>query len=198
MRYILFIIIFSIIYGCDVFSTRTPENPDNSGASFIPPTEPAIVVQNFESSFKYKNLENYLKCFSSTTANLQNKYLFIPSQEGASSYPTVFSSWSNEEERRFFNSFKSVINNETVPLINWINKKSIVEAPDSAIFESDYNLYINFSDNSFPKQYKGKIRLVMMNDNNGLWSISKWYDYNIYQSDSIFNSISILKAILYN
>lgn len=187
-----------MIVGCDVFSTRTPEAPDNSSALYIPPTEPTIVIQNFESSLRSKNLENYLKCFNSDNSNPQKKYIFYPSQEAGSSFSTLFVNWSNEEERRFFNSFKALLGNESIPALNWIERKPIIENPDSAVFESDYNLFANFSDINIPKKYTGKLRFVMISDNNGLWSISKWYDYNINQTDTILNSFSILKAKLYN
>lgn len=193
----LFLLAF-LLYGCDVFSTRTPESPDNSGNSYIPPTEPAVVIQNFESSLRSKNLENYLKCFNSDNSNPQNKYLFFPSQEAGSSFSTLFVNWSIEEERRFFNSFKALLGNESIPALNWIERKPIIENPDSAVFESDYNLFTNFSDINIPKQYTGKLRFVIISDNNGLWSISKWYDYNIKQTDTILNSFSFLKAKLYN
>lgn len=198
MKYLKLFLLASIIVGCDVFSTRTPEAPDNSGNSFIPPTEPSVVIQNFESSLRSKNLENYLKCFNSDNAIPQNKFLFFPSQEANSSFATLFVNWSNEEERRFFNSFKAVLGNESIPSLNWLERKPIIENPDSAVFESDYNLFANFSDNNMPKQYFGKVRFVLISDNNGLWSISKWYDYNLTKSDTILNSFSILKAKLYN
>lgn len=198
MIYLKFLLLACLLIGCDVFSTRTPDSPDNSGNSFIPATEPNIVIQNFESSLRVKNLENYLRCFSSDNSIPQNKYLFFPSQEASSSFPSLFFNWSNEEERRFFNSFKALVGNESIPALNWFERKPIIENPDSAVFESNYDLFVNFSDNNIPKQYTGKIRFVMINDNNGLWSISKWYDYNLNQTDTILNSFSYLKAKLYN
>jgi len=198
MKYLMLVLLVVAISGCDVFSTRTPEDPDNSGNAFIPPTEPTIVIQNFESSLRGKNLENYLRCFNSDNSIPNNKYLFIPSQEASSSFSTLFFNWSLDEERRFFNTFKSLLNNESIPALNWIDRKAVIENPDSAVFESNYDLFVNFTDINIPKQYNGKLRFVIINDNNGLWSISKWYDYNLNQSDTILNSFSILKAKLYN
>ena len=198
MKLILLMLIIGFFVGCDVFTTRTPETPDNSSAQYVPPTEPTIVIQNFESSLRTKNLENYLKCFNSGNSNLQKNYIFYPSQEANASFPSLFIGWSNEEERRFFNSLKALLGNESNPALNWVDKKAIIENPDSAVFESNYDLYINFSDNNIPKQYAGTLRFVMVNDNNGLWTISRWYDYNLNQTDTILSSFSFLKAKIYN
>ncbi|HRP02322.1 MAG TPA: hypothetical protein PLE30_06710 [Candidatus Kapabacteria bacterium] len=196
--FILILIIPLLNTSCDIFSTRSPEEPDNSGSTFIPPTEPAIVIQNFESALRNRHLDNYLKCLNNDNSNINNKYAFIPSQNISTSFPSLFINWGIEEERRFFNSFKSNIDVDSVPILNWLERKAIIENPDSAVFESDYNFYINFSDNNIPKQYNGKLRFVMISNLNGLWSISKWYDYNLNKSDTLQYSFSSLKARLYN
>ncbi len=196
MKVLLLLLVITMT-GCDLFSTRTPENPSESKTFFLPPTEPAILVQNFESAVKNKNLENYLKCFTSNTDDVTS-YRFFPSQSATTSFGSLFILWGTEQERRFFNSLSALITKETLPILFWTDRKAIIENPDSAVFESDYTLNINFSDSNIPSDYNGKIRLVMISDNNGLWSISKWYDYNLGSTDTIANSWSILKAKLYN
>lgn len=190
LNFILFLICLLVV-GCDVFSTRTPEQPSDNNSVFIPPTEPYLVISNFEDAIKNKNLDNYLKCFNNTN------FKFFPSQL-ASSYFSIFSNWSYEQERQYFNSLNINILHGSSPMLNWYEKQPIFENLDSAVFESLYKINFEFNDKSIPTEYHGKIRLVMKLDKNGLWNINSWYDYNNTQQDSTYNSWSMLKAKLYN
>lgn len=194
---VIFSLIFSII-GCEIFSTREPEKPGESKYNFVPPTEPSLVVQNFEYSIKEKNLENFIKCFS-PDGSPKTAYKFYPAQTALSSFSSIFDNWSIESERRVFNSVISLLTEETSPVLYWQNRKPISEYPDSAIFESEYFLQFNFTstDNSIPVVYQGTIRLTMLPSENGLWSISSWYDFDL-QKDSINTTWSFLKAKMYN
>lgn len=186
------------ITGCDLFSTRDPEKPDIGSSNYLPPTEPLIVIQNFEYSIKEKNMENFLKCFINTGSNPKQNYAFYPSPDAVSSFGSLFENWNVESERRVFNSILSQLSEGSYPILYWQNIQPMNESSDSAIYVADYYLKFDFNDASIPREFAGKITLTMIPQNNGLWQIKSWYDYNATKIDSVKNTWSLLKAKLYN
>ena len=69
-----------LISGCDIFTTRTPENPLNAGGIFTPPTSASLVIENLLNAIKEKNTENYILCLADTTRNARQSFQFYPSR----------------------------------------------------------------------------------------------------------------------
>jgi hypothetical protein len=82
----IFFLTFAILFisGCGLFETRTPEYPDTDGGTFIPPTSPDIVIDNFVECIKNKNIDNYISCF------VETGYSFIPSSNASATFPSFF------------------------------------------------------------------------------------------------------------
>jgi hypothetical protein len=198
MYKIIYILMIVSVTGCDLFSTRDPEIPDTGKSNYLPPTEPSIVIQNFEYSIKEKNLENYLKCFVNSNSDTKKIYAFYPTPDAVSSFGSLFENWTVENERRVFNSIISQLSEGSYPVLYWQNKQPMNENSDSAIFVADYYLKFDFNDTNLPGEFAGKITLTMIPQDNGLWLIKSWYDYNATKIDSIKNTWSLLKAKLYN
>jgi len=57
MRGKIYILILAsvLLYGCDVFKTRTPEEPDQSSTIYQPATSPSVLFSNFTTAFKELN-----------------------------------------------------------------------------------------------------------------------------------------------
>jgi hypothetical protein len=193
---ILFIIIS--LESCEMFSTRTPEKPDLGNTSFIPPTEPSIVILNLESALREKNIENYMSCFYNFNDNDRLNFEFSASTEATTQFPSIFSHWGTNEERRSFNSIVASLGVDLYPQITWLNRLPMLETADSALFTSDYFLLAPNSDNNSPDAFAGRLQFTLSFRDNGLWYISRWLDFNAQVNDSVKNTWSVLKGFYYN
>ncbi len=184
----LFLILFS---SCSLFETRTPEEPEGNNPNFPPPTTPQITMDNFLRSFNQKNIINYLSCFSDDSLQ---KFLFFPSPDAFSLYPNLFDFWDIKSEIDFAQNLFNKFSQESFPVLLFNNSNFSTFSPDSVLFATDYIAEINSKDNSINNSYKGTAHFVLKIDKNGLWRISRWFDFNLKNEN--FPSFSLLKAKL--
>ncbi len=183
--------------GCNLFETRSPEEPDTGKSNFVPPTEPEIVVSNFANAFIEKNTSNYTSCFSDTSLTDAESFEFIPSTGALSQYPSLFLSWDTYSERQYFNSLSAKLPEGISPHLSLSNME-YDKHPDSVIFAAEYIINIEQFETSSPSAYAGTIQLTITPRSNGTWSIRRWRDAPPPQGDTIQNTWSILKAEYYN
>jgi hypothetical protein len=187
-----------ILGGCNLFSTRNPEEPDETKGTYEPPLDPETVMFNFEFSVTEMNLQNYSSCFWQNKGSTGPEYFFIPTSETAGLYPSVFSMWNYDAERKYFSSLISNITSGKNPELMLKNQEYTYKSSDSAIFQADYIITIDHSKSGIPKTFGGKLEMALYPDkSNGLWSIRRWTD-NKLPSDSIEFSWSDMKAQFYN
>ncbi|HRK59996.1 MAG TPA: hypothetical protein PLI74_10165 [Candidatus Kapabacteria bacterium] len=188
------IVFIFLLYGCDVFTTRTPENPLNTGGIFTPPTSASLVIENLLNAIKEKNTENYVLCLADTSRNARQSFRYYPSSDVSARFFTLFSQWSLTNERQYILSLFSKLPNDEIPVLSLTKNRFDVITPDSAIFVSDYELTANHSVTSAPTKVKGILRLTLIPDRAGLWSISRWTDGNIESGSELQSTWSELKA----
>ena len=187
------LIIITFFTGCNLFSTRTPEEPDTGRSSFLPPTSVDIVVLNFINAIKEKETENYVSCFSDTAQSADYNYIFIPTSEANARYEAIFKYWDINSERRAFNSMVSNMLAESYPEFILKNAQYDVLLPDSAVYIAEYYLTIGHNLATIPRAFSGTLQFTLKPTANGMWSIQRWIDNKI-DSDSLTTSWSILKA----
>ncbi len=180
--------------GCGLFSTREPEPPTGGSQSFVPPTSPALVVENFKTAVKEKNAENFALCMADTTRGDRSVYRFEPAAEVAARYAALFSGWDAVTERQSFISLMSKIPNDTPPSLTFTGGRFDVITQDSAVFLSDYLLLVNHTVASVPTRAGGSIRLTIIPNSGGQWSISRWSDANPATADTNTTTWSAIKA----
>lgn len=185
-----------IMSGCNLFSTRTPEEPNKKKSSFVPPTSASIVISNFINSITEKNVENYIACLSDTSQGDRQSFLFHASSEAMSAYSSTFVSWNLFSERRYFSTLINSTPADITPSFTFLNGKFDVLSPDSAVFTSSYMLKVNHTIDALAKSYSGIMQLTIVPRTSGLWSIRTWYD--LQNSSDSLQSWSILKARLAN
>ncbi len=195
-KVIIIILILAGLQSCDLFSTRAPEQPDVGSSSFMPPTDPYIVIYNLTNAITEKNADNYRKCFSDLDS-LNLGFQFIPSAEAIATYSGTFARWDVNAEVNAFKSMISRLNEETRPSILLPPNSDVPLGPDSVLYTADYKLEIRHSIVNIPTDFSGKIRMTIIKDKSGLFSISTWYDIDPPAGDST-KSWSILKALFYN
>ena len=59
---------------CDVFPTRTPEDPINPNSNIIPPTTPYLALDNFINSVNNAEYSNYTQCFASKISGQSKEF----------------------------------------------------------------------------------------------------------------------------
>lgn len=175
-----------LIQGCDIFETRTPEDPSQQ-TSFFPPTSPDIVITNFKNSIEEYNVDNYVRCL--VDAAFSDKiFEFIPSQESGID-GAIFQGWNRDSERQYllnlgkppFGSAGLILTNKLITNVT----------PDSVVYNFDYVLYYPHNHENYPKSFSGKLQFYLAVNQKGSWSIFRWTDFKT----ASLNSWSYLKAV---
>lgn len=163
------------LFGCELFMTRTPEEPNTKKSSFQPPTSPSIVIDNFINSIIEKNPDNYIACFYYET-NHNQRFSFVPSNEVRTTYASLFQDWNTQKERFYFSSLMNNLPLDVKPEIKIDIVPFDLLVPDSAVFNSNYYLYLNHTIENYPKVFTGNLQFTIIPNKSGLWSILRWTD----------------------
>lgn len=173
--------------GCDLFSTRPPEDPYQQSSSFIQPTTPDIVITNFKNSISEYNVDNYVKCFIDSSFSDKN-FEFVPAAE-AGIDRSIFIGWNRESERQYLRNLgKPPFGNAGLALSN---KRIISITSDSVIYYYDYFLYFPHNHPNITKNFSGNLQFYLSVDRKLEWGIYKWFDF---KADTL-NTWSYLKAL---
>lgn len=183
-----------LLIGC---STRTPEEPSGGRSSFLPPTAPSIVIENFLNAIAEKNTENFLLCLSDVSTRSRYPYVFEPSAEVGARFGSLFDRWSTQAERQAFLSLISRLPNERAPVLTLTSTNIAFSSPDSTVYVADYLLQAEHGITSIPTSLTGTLVLTITPETSGQWSISTWRDAR-RSTDSTEATWSLLKAQLSN
>ncbi len=180
-----------IVTGCDLFTTRDPQQPDENRSDFLPPKEPAIVIENLKNSFVDKNSQNYIACFVDTIF-VSKPFLFLPSSEAVSTYAFLAQDWGLDDERRYFNGLVSKVPKEFPITLTFSDESYSSLSGDTLVYSANY--FINVPHNSSePKNYSGNLQFNLIRDSRSDWSIYYWKDTR----SSSLPSWSEMKGIFY-
>lgn len=183
-----------LISACNLFSTRSPETPDTGKSSYQLPTSASIVISNFKNSIIEKNVDNYILCFADTSQGDKRNYIFFASSEANALYSSVFQNWKINSERQYFNSLINKTPQDNFPTIIFSNSRFDIIVPDSAVFTTDYYLYINHTESTISKKFAGTLQFSISPKSSGLWSIYQWIDSSPSGIDTIKSTWSMMKA----
>ena len=154
---------------CDLLKTRDPQPPDQGNTANPPATTPQILIDNLQSCFANKNVNDYGKIFADA-ASVGRTYIFVPTQKALANYP-VFSQWTTESELNYFRKAMASVSAGFTPAVSFSNVVLTPFQSDSALYETDYTVFIS------PTTYAGHVRFSMLpNKNTGTWVISRWED----------------------
>ncbi|HCA43289.1 MAG TPA: hypothetical protein DEP28_08560 [Bacteroidetes bacterium] len=187
-----FFILFLLIAGCGLFSTREVEPPIDPRSNFTPPTSPNLVMINLQFAIAEKNTNNYMKCFiDSAFAGTSFRYFADAPTE--LQFP-VLANWNINSERIYYTNLVSVTSTESSSNL-FLSNDNLITSIDSAIYDADYLLVFNHNRQVTPKTTKGKLRFVLIPDSRNLWGIKDWYDFKNAPEDTTW---SFLKASFVN
>lgn len=188
------LLLAAVLAGCDVFSTRTPEDPEGGATNFEQPVSELIVIANFQNAVKDKNTENFVRCLADTTRGDARPYGFEPSSEAGARFAEQFRNWSVQNERQAFFSMMSKIATGDSAALNLSNGRFDTRVPDSAVYVADYVLKVQHSSASIPRTAAGTLRLTITPNKLNQWSVVRWVDLKSAETDTITATWSILKA----
>lgn len=184
------LIIFLLLYGCDLFTNREPEKPDAARSNYLPATTLDILFSNLKSSLNEKVLENYMSSFVDISF-IDLPFLFFPSSEAVVKFPAL-ADWDLSAERQYFNNLINSTKQNTPILLDLQNEIKNASG-DSAIFQYDYILTLSPIDENIPSVYRGNVKFYTFLDSRNQWVIGRWEDIKIGTNPSW----SELKGALY-
>lgn len=169
---ILLICLF--LAGCDLLSTRSPEDPDNRPRNYLTPTTPDILISNLKESLKDGYLEYYLECLVDQSF-LSKSFQFYSTASASQKFPQLID-WNIDGEKQYFNKLKSIINTNTSVTLTLTNESYSPQGNNSTWVTADYKLAFSPKDSSFPDEYSGSLEFKMFTDSRGQWVIVEWRD----------------------
>jgi hypothetical protein len=172
------------LISCDLFKTRTPQEPTELSSNRIPPTDPDKVLQNMIDSFHDKNTENYLSSLSSVS------FAFEATAKAQRNFGTAFLAWDRESEQKYFSKLISQVQlNSGITLKFHIDSATVISFADSSQAEADYQLTVPLAEANSIQYFRGRSQFMFSRDQTGLWSIRQWLDIGLNASDSTWSDL---------
>lgn len=174
------ILSYSLLLGCDVFKTRTPQEPDQNSIVYQPATSASILFENFSTAFKEMNDGEYYKCFFASDSS--NVYQFLPEPTSEARYPAVFLNWTATNERTFILGLNSYLDPLTKPDLQWESVNYELQTADSTVLLTQY--IINITSKNQVSTFRGASRFTFYLAKEGVWKISRWQDMKFNETDT--------------
>ncbi|HTP78899.1 MAG TPA: hypothetical protein VMM57_00695 [Bacteroidota bacterium] len=174
--------------GCELFKTRDPEPPEQVSSTFIPPTIDSLVFTNMIEAFNDLNSDNYLECLADSTTSPE-PFAFEPTPSARQQYASVFSAWTLQSERQYFDRMKSSLQAGTTMSLTFTSLQRQTIASDSATYEATYTLTVPHTFATIPKQAQGRAQFFLGIDRTGYWVIRRWVDLSINQGDVTWSDL---------
>ena len=173
LAFLAFLAVGAMLGGC--FALREPEAPGTAG-TWTSPTQPSILLENFDLAVTTLNPVNYERCFA---PNLH----FIPDPATAGSASGVFDNWTLAEERIYLARLKESSSVATANQLVFTGKQEVFFNADSLEINTRYTLNLQHEDTTFRHyHFAGAMRLILRRRQNG-WQILSWQDNR--NSDSL-------------
>jgi hypothetical protein len=169
------LIIIISLSGCDIFTTREAEQPNQPRSNFIPALTPEDVLTNLKSSLEDLNVENYLACFSDSAFS-ERQFRFAASSTAISQFPIMAAGWGKMEEQQYFLNMKNKIPEEKQILLTFFDIQIGSTQGDSTIFTGSYSLNVPHNDPGVPVLFEGELSFSMNRDSRSVWTIHFWRD----------------------
>ncbi len=174
MRLFVFILLCISISGCDIFSTRSAEPPNQPRSNYQQAVTPDILIANLVNSLKDKSVENYLSCLSDFSFT-QRVFVFSPSSGALSQFPSLSEDWGKKNEEQYFTNMAAKVGQD-IPITLTLTNENYSPQGDSLIYTATYSLNVPTNDPNLPQNYQGDLRFNMIRDSRAIWSIYYWQD----------------------
>ncbi len=170
--------ILILLSGCDLFSTRNPEEPAGGSTSeWQFPRTPRVVVENLEVSVGRRSSADYMRSFLPDEGE-GSDFIFEPDPETAANNPDKFAAWDIERERSCVQSLFSTSNLplDSLAELSIVLTREPVLLGDSADLSADYELAVGHLRDAAPRRMKGYLDFKMVRTADGGWYVYIWRD----------------------
>ena len=164
------------ISACDIFGTRDPESPTQTSSNYRPPTQPDIVLENLQNAVAERNTENYLRSFVDSTYS-NRRFEFIPTQEAQNQYFSVFSRWSLQSEREYFENLRAQTMPTAFSTLVFSDDRFESLQSDSAVYNANYTVVFQHGRADTPTEVRGNLLFYLAADSRNNWVIYRWIDF---------------------
>lgn len=189
--YLIIILLILTICGCELFTARNPEPPNEPRSNFQPALSSEIVLKNLVNSLSDKNTQNYLSCLTGSSFQKLN-YAFIPSAEAISKFPIFSEDWNLLNEEQYLNNMIAKIP-EDIPITLTLQDTLRTIQGDSVFYSAKYSLNVPHNDINIPNNFQGELKFKLIRDSQNIWSIFFWQDIKTSSNPSW----SELKGVFY-
>ncbi len=174
MKLCLFILLVFTFGGCDLFTTRPAQKPNQPRADYQQAVTPQILISNLVNSLKDKNVENYVSCLSDYSFT-QKTFVFSASSGALSQFPSLSEDWGVKNEEQYFTNMAAKVSQE-LPITLSLTSENYSPQGDSLVYTASYSLNVPANDPNLPQNYQGDLRFNMIRDSREIWSIYYWQD----------------------
>jgi hypothetical protein len=158
------------LVGCDLFTTREAEAPQQNTDLCLPATSSDQVTSVLGCALQFHLPENYLEYFQ------EEEYQFIPDGAALNNYPDLVP-WGYDEEaahiRRLFS--EQVVPSDSMVSVQF-DEEDALEWGDSARYIEIYDLHVGHILEGVPDQVHGRAEFVVERTISGTWVIRRWRD----------------------
>jgi hypothetical protein len=178
----VFITLLLTVISCSFFDPREPADPDpGEEIPWQQPYAPATVVINFENAMEGRSASMTMECCDST-------YMFIADGADTTDFGGSwnFSNWDYEvEQNTIMNIFNAVqgsgFSDDSLISVTMNSIDSLPDAVaplDSTEIWREYEIIAAGSNHcGWDNPAKGRVMFLMVEDDYGLWSMKRWFDY---------------------
>ena len=184
---VIFLILFLLLSGCGLFSTRVPEQPDTSNTFIWTPTTTVdYLLNNFIGTVQLLDASNYERVFISTIDSTggsgSKNFTFVPMPGLDQSSKSVFTGWTAQSEQAWLAKLKSLLPAKSqISLL--LSNEAIDQTSNTANISADYTISIPVSGSStvIPSVVQGSFQmqalLVTTEQGTKEWRIVSWSDF---------------------
>jgi hypothetical protein len=184
---IVIMLCFGVI-SCDLFKTRTPQEPTQASSNYIPPTDPEKVLENMVNAFHDGSKVNYIKSFSSSS------FSYEPSTNSQIKYGGELMNWDLAREQRYFENVLLRLQQNSNILLTFDAYTPAFLSDTSRRIETIYHLQVPHTMAGVAHTFEGQTRFTMVqNQSSGEWYIGQWLD--VGSTDSTWSD---LKGVAYS
>ncbi|MGB5106064.1 MAG: hypothetical protein WBP29_06895 [Candidatus Zixiibacteriota bacterium] len=155
----------------DPFSTRDNELPTKKPGTFIPPTAPAIVLENLRLSYSELVIGNFIQCLDS---NFTFRFDFVQTTPGDTS-------WGFNQEvaltQKMFNEFSSnkEVRRISIEFVDLPDQSDILLDTAATLIRS-YTLSVTDTLGTVQDNFHGVARFDLVESAFNFWSLRRWED----------------------
>jgi hypothetical protein len=173
---------------CNLFETRTADEPSEPSSNYIPPTTPELVFQNMVNAFHDMNSVHYLSSLADTvTSNFV--FSFEPTRQARLRYSSSFDTWTKFSEEQYFTALQSKLQTGASPVLEFLTLTQQGIASDSIQYEATYRLTVPHTQSNIPTQVHGSAQFFLVSDKSRYWVIRRWDDFAQNQNDSTWSDL---------